>query len=31
LSANGAILATMGEEYYTAEQLGQKIIDDLLA
>ena len=31
LSADGAILATMGEEYYTAEQLGQKIIDDLLA
>jgi hypothetical protein len=31
LSENGAILAAMGEEYYTPERLGQKIIDDLLA
>jgi hypothetical protein len=31
LSPNGAMLAAMGEEYYTPEKLGQKIIDDLLA
>jgi len=31
LTADGAVLAAMGEEYYTAEQLGQKIIDEMLA
>ena len=31
LSGNGTILAAMGEEYFTPEQLGQKIIDQLLA
>jgi hypothetical protein len=31
LSADGAILAEVGAEHYTPEQLGQKTIDDLLA
>ena len=31
LSADGAVLAEMGAKHYTPEQLGQKIIDDLLA
>jgi hypothetical protein len=31
LSADGVILAEIGAKYYTPEQLGQKIIDDLLA
>ena len=31
LTADGAVLAAMGEDYYTAEQLGQKIIDQMLA
>ena len=31
LSADGAVLAEMGAKRYTPEQLGQKIIDDLLA
>jgi hypothetical protein len=31
LSADGAILAVMGDEYDAPERLGQKIIDDLLA
>jgi hypothetical protein len=31
LSAHGAILAEIGVKHYTPEQLGQKIIDDLLA
>jgi hypothetical protein len=31
LSANEALLAEIGTERYTSEQLGQKIIDDLLA
>lgn len=31
LTADGAVLAAVGEDYYTAEQLGQKIIDKMLA
>ena len=31
LSADEALLAEIGQERYTSEQLGQKIIDDLLA
>ncbi len=31
LSAGDVLLAEIGQERYTAEQLGQKIIDDLLA
>lgn len=31
LTVDGAVLAAMGEDYYTAEQLGQKIIDQMLA
>jgi hypothetical protein len=31
LSADEALLAEIGSERYTSEQLGQKIIDDLLA
>jgi hypothetical protein len=31
LSGDGAILAEIGAERYTPEQLGQRIIDDLLA
>jgi hypothetical protein len=31
LTADGDVLAAMGEDYYTAEQLGQKIIDEMLA
>lgn len=31
LSSSGAMLAEVGSEHYTPEQLGQSIIDDLLA